>query len=102
MTTITTTTTTTRYSPLEQVNFHFERFFPKFFHDQRWTIAEPVLARDGHHGIAMVIVGPPGNAITISELFWNLNTGNNENFKSPSHAEENSPPFPPHLIEYAK
>ena len=42
-----------------------ELFSSKIFHDQRWAIAEPSLARDGRNGIAMTIDGPPGIAITI-------------------------------------
>ena len=42
---------------------------------QRWTIAEPSLARDGRHGIAMTIDWPSGNVMTISELHWSLITG---------------------------
>ena len=53
-----------------------EFFSSNFFHDQRWTIAEPSLARDGRQGIAMAFDGPPGNAMTIDELHWSLSTGN--------------------------
>ena len=42
-------------SPHEHVVFQFEGFFSRFFQHQRWTISEPSLARDGHHGIAMAI-----------------------------------------------
>ena len=37
--------------------------------------AEPLLARDGRHGIAMAIDGSSGNVMTIGELHWNLSTG---------------------------
>ena len=32
----------------------------------------PSLDKDGRHGIAMAIDGPPGNVKTISELHWSL------------------------------
>ena len=57
-------------------NLNLNEFFSsKFFHDQRWAIAEPSLVRDGRHGIDMTIHGPPGNAMTIGELHWSLSTG---------------------------
>ena len=44
---------------------HLNEFFPKFFHDQRWTIAEPSLARDGRHGISMAMDGRHGISMAI-------------------------------------
>ena len=61
---------------MKMSNLNLNEFFSsKFFHDQRWTIAVPSLARDGRHGIAMTTDGPPGNAVTIGELHWSLSTG---------------------------
>ena len=39
---------------------NFKEFFSNLFHYQRWTIAEPSLARDGRHEIAMSINGSLG------------------------------------------
>ena len=51
---------------MNKSNLNLNEFFSsKFFHDQRWTIAEPSLATDARHGIAMTIV----------ELHWSLSTG---------------------------
>ena len=62
-------------------NLNLNKFFsPKFYHDQRWTIAEPSLVRDGPHGIAMAIDGPPGNAMTIGELHWVFSTGDHQTY----------------------
>ena len=52
------------YMNMSNLNLN-EFFSSKFFHDQRWTIAEPSLTRDGRHGIAMTIEAPPGIAMTI-------------------------------------
>ena len=40
------------------------------FLSQRWTVAEPSLAKeakDAHHGIAMAIDGPDWDVMTIGE-----------------------------------
>ena len=56
--------------------FNLNEFFsPKFFHDQRGTIAEPSPAKDGRPGITMAIDEALGNAMTIGELHWSLSTG---------------------------
>ena len=63
-------------------NLNLNEFFSsKFFLDQRWTIAEPSLARCGRDGIAMTIDGPPENAMTIGELHCSLSTGSFSNLK---------------------
>ena len=49
------------YTLDEHVKSQLERIFlSNFFHDQRWTIAEPSLARDGRHVIDMTIDAPLG------------------------------------------
>ena len=57
-----------RYSSSEHVNIQLEHFFPKFFHDYRWTIAEPSLAMDRRHGIRITIAidGHPGTLMNRS------------------------------------
>ena len=56
-----------------KLNEFFIRFF---FHFQRWTIiAEPSLARDERHRIAMAIDGSPGNVMIIGELQWSPSMG---------------------------
>ena len=50
-------------------------FFVEIFPYRRWTAAEPWLAMDERHVIAMAIDGAPENVMTISELHWCLSTG---------------------------
>ena len=50
-------------------------FFPKLFHDQKWTIAEPSLSRDGCHGITITIDVRSGTVMITDELQWSLNSG---------------------------
>ena len=55
-------------------------FFPKLFHDQRWTIAEPSLSRDGCHGITITIDVRSGTVMITDELQWSLNSGRKISF----------------------
>ena len=50
-------------------------FFSEMSPSERWTIVEPLLAKDGRHGVAMAIDEPPGKVMTIGKLHWSLSTG---------------------------
>ena len=55
-------------------NFQPKQFFPNFFPDDRRITAEPWLAKDGRHGIAISKDGYSGTIMTIDELHVNFNT----------------------------
>ena len=44
------------------------------FPSERWTIVEPLLARDERQVIAVAIDAHRGNVMTIGELHWSLST----------------------------
>ena len=55
-------------------NLNLNELFSEMFPFDRWTIVEPLLARDGCHGIAIATDGPPGNVMIIGELQRCLST----------------------------